>query len=142
MAERTDFFSLYAAYLIPPLPHLHEHVIIDPSKPSGIRVFGKSLFMLAAGWGLAVAALAQSAVRPEVFGLSLWPSIHPLDTIALGIVPALLMVLGGWAWGRITGRAPYRELELREWRHAFGWCIVPNTMLLATTWLILNGTSA
>jgi hypothetical protein len=70
MAERTDFFSLYAAYLIPPLPHLHEHVIIDPSKPSGIRVFGKSLFMLAAGWGLAVAALAQSAVRPEVFGLS------------------------------------------------------------------------
>jgi hypothetical protein len=56
------------------------------------------------------------------------------------IGPALAMTLVGCLFARCVGRAPYRELEWREWRHAIWWSIVPNTLLLSTAWMLIVNT--
>jgi hypothetical protein len=129
-----DLLPFPSAYLLSSLPHLHERVIRDPSKPSGVRVLGRSLFMIAAGWLLAsgwlwLTAVQQPGMSSHAFGLA---------TIAAATVPAAIMALIGYLFGRYVGRASYPELNWREWRHAFGWSIVPNALLLSTAWLILT----
>jgi hypothetical protein len=132
MAEYPGELLPFPPYLLSSLPHLHERVILDPSKPSGVRVLGRSMFMVAAGWLVAIAWLWAAAL--QVPG----PLHLALGSIAPALAPALLMALVGYAFRRRLGRAPYSELEWREWRHAFGWSIVPNALLLSTAWVIIS----
>jgi hypothetical protein len=126
--------DLLPSYLFSSLPHLHERVIFDPSKPSGVRVLGRSMFMLAAGWLLATGWLWLIGLKHP----GLLTQLSAGETIAAAVIPAALMVLIGCVFGRYIGRAPYAELEWREWRHAFGWSLVPNGLLLSTVWIILS----
>jgi hypothetical protein len=44
----------------------------------------------------------------------------------------------GWLFAKMTGRAPSPALERREWWHAVWWSLVPNALLLATVWVMLQ----
>jgi hypothetical protein len=130
----SDLLPLTSACLFSSLPHLHERVIFDPSKPSGVRVLGRSMFVLAAGWLLAIGWLWLTGLqRPGLLA-----QISAAQAMAAAAIPAALLVLVGCVFSRYLGRAPYPELEWREWRHAFGWSLVPNGLLLSTVWIILN----
>jgi hypothetical protein len=139
MAEYLDdLLPFSSTFLLSSLPHLHERVILDPSKPSGVRVFGRSMYMVAAGWTVAVGWLWLGSVQPHGW---LFGAAAPVQGIVAAIVrllPALVLVAAGWTVGHFSGRAKYRELNWREWRHACGWALVPNGMVLATVWMILN----
>lgn len=129
-----DLLPFPPAYLVSSLPHLHDRVILDPSKPSGVRVFGRSMFVIAAGWLLASGWLGVSALQqPGLSAHHFAPA-----SIAAALVPALLMVLVGYGVGRYAGRARYAELNWREWRHAIWWSVVPNALLLSTVWVVLT----
>lgn len=133
-----DLLPFPSAYSLSPLPHLHERVILDPSKPSGVRVLGRSMFMLAAGWLAAMAWLWIDALHEP--GVS--QHLLAIGSIVPALAPALLMALVGYGFGRRLGRAPYSELEWREWRHAFWWSVVPNLLLLSTAWVIISGSNS
>jgi hypothetical protein len=120
------------------LPHVHEHVVIDPSKPSAVRVLGKSMYVLAVGWFVSIGWLWIATVQQHLLRRGVAPPHYAVDTLAGGIVPALFMAAIGWVFAKLTGRAPYRELERREWWHAFWWSLVPNALLLATVWVMLQ----
>jgi hypothetical protein len=109
----------------------------DPTRPSSVRVFGKSLHMLTAGWVVAVvwlwlAGLQQSALRDGAV-----PGDYGVRTLVLGAISAVLLeAFALWITNR-TGRAPSRRLERREWHHAFWWSFFPNAMLWATVYLMI-----
>ena len=121
-----DLFPSAVEYPFAPLPHLHEHVIIDRTAPSAVRVFGKSMFGVAAGWLLAIGWL--------------W-SRHVLAPDGGAFLPALIMIAVGGVFAWSLGRAPYAALERREWGHAAWWSAIPNAMLWATAWVILQQTA-
>jgi hypothetical protein len=133
-----DLFPFNAAFLSAALPHLHERVILDPSAPSSVRVLGKSMFVLAAGWLGAVGWLWWETLQQHQLRSGAFPELYAADTIAGGIVPALVMAVIGWLFARFAGRAPYAELERREWWHAFWWTLTPNALLLVTVWVMLQ----
>lgn len=133
-----DLLPFPSAYLNAALPHLHERVIFDPSAPSAVRVLGKSMHVLAAGWALSISWLWIETLQQHFLRHNEPPPNYAMDTVASGVVPALVMALIGWAIARAAGRAPYRELERREWFHAFWWSIFPNAMLLLTVWVMLQ----
>jgi hypothetical protein len=133
-----DLLPFRSNYLLSSLPHLHERVIRDPSKPSGVRVLGRSLFVLAAGWTAAVLWLWIEALQQHVWLFGAPPSLYGVHGIIVRLLPAITLALAGWMVGRVVGSAPYRELEWREWRHACGWALVPNALVLSTAWIILN----
>jgi hypothetical protein len=130
-----DLYPFSAAYLIAALPQLHERVIIDPSAPSSVRVFGKSMHVLAAGWVLAIGWLWLDALQQHQFRTGV-----PFDLLGAvsGLLPALVLGAIGWTFARVAGRAPYVELQRREWWHACWWSLVPVAMLLVTVWLIVQ----
>jgi hypothetical protein len=110
---------------------------VDHTRPSSVRVFAKSLHMLAGGWTLSVlwlwlAGLQQSLVRDGAI-----PGDFGAPILVFGLVAgAVLEAAALWATGRI-GKAPTRMLERREWHHAFWWSFCPNVMLLATVYLMV-----
>ena len=135
---QSELLSFPAPFLSPALPHLHERVIIDPSAPSAVRVLGRSMYVLAWGWALSVGWLWIATVQQHVRRHDTAPPYYAMDTVAGGAVPALLMALVGWAIARYAGRAPYAELERREWWHGFWWSFVPNALLLVTVWVMIK----
>jgi hypothetical protein len=130
-------FSPYSfPFLI--LPHVNDHVVIDPSKPSAVRVLGKSMYVLAVGWLLSIGWLWFETVQQHQLRRGGWPPLYAVDTLAGGLFPALFMAAVGWLFAKVCGRAPYRELERREWWHAFWWSLMPNALLLVTVWVMLQ----
>src|SRR5215208_6658430 len=129
MAEYPDdLYPFSAAYLIAALPQLHERVIIDPSAPSAVRVFGKSMHVLAGGWVVAIGWLWLETLRHQQLGIGLPLRLDAMETVA-GVLPAVALTAIGRAFARIAGRAPYIELQRREWWHACWWSLVPIAML-------------
>src|SRR4051812_48662901 len=120
------------------LPNVNDRVVIDPSRPSAVRVLGKSMYVLAVGWFLSIGWLWFETVQQHQLRRGGWPPLMAIDTLAGGMVPALLMAAVGWLFAKITGPAPYRELERREWWHAFWWTITPIALLLVTVWVMLQ----
>jgi hypothetical protein len=109
----------------------------DPTRPSSVRVFGKSLHMLTLGWALAVLWLWAAGLQQSVLRDGGVPPDYGLRTLALGALSAGVMEsLALWITNRI-GRAPSRLLERREWHHAFWWSFFPNLMLWATVYLMI-----
>lgn len=140
MAEYSDdLYPFSSAYLIAALPQLHERVIIDPSAPSAVRVFGKSMHVLAAGWLLATGLLWFATLPQHQLGTGVALSLDWMETVS-GVLPAVALAAIGWAFARVAGRAPYIELQRREWWHACWWSLIPIAMLLATVWLIVRET--
>jgi hypothetical protein len=82
------------------------------------------------------AAVQQHHVRP-----GMPPPRDAIEIIAGGLIPAIAMAAIGWLFARYVGRAPYLELERREWWHALWWSFVPNALLFVTVWLMVLETS-
>ena len=120
------------------LPHVHEHVVIDPNRPSAVRVLGKSMHVLAVGWLGSIGWLWMATLQQSLLRRGTFPPLYALDTLAGGVVPALLMAAIGWLFAKLAGGAPSSPLERREWWHAFWWSFVPNALLLFTVWVMLQ----
>jgi hypothetical protein len=111
--------------------------MVDPNKPSSVRVFGKSLHFLTAGWVGAVGWLWFAGLEQYVLRNGSAPADFGLSTLAMGVVSAIAIEAAAIGCVRWTGRAPHRWLERQEWHHAFWWSAVPNLLLLATVYLMI-----
>ena len=126
------------AFLTASLPRLHGHVMIDPNAPSGIRVFAKSMHVLAAGWVASVAWLWIATLQQYFVRRGLAPDNYAIDTVVSGLIPAVFIALSGIAIARWAGRAPNKYVHRKEWWHAFWWSFVPNALLFITVWVMLQ----
>jgi hypothetical protein len=111
----------------------------DPAAPSSLRVFGKSLFVLAGGWLTSVAWLWVASVNQSLYRFGFWPDYYGAGMLAAGVVPALLLAGLAMAMRRATGCGGARA-ERVEWRHAFWWSLMPNVLLLLTVWVLIRST--
>jgi len=106
---------------------------------SGVRIFGKSLHWLAAGWLIALAWLWVAQIQR---GWLLEPeaatNYHP-DIIIAAVVPALLFEVIALVWAKLSGPAPAPHIGRREWLDAFLWSFFPNFMILYTVHLMILG---
>ncbi len=136
---QSELMPLPPALLTAGHPDLvHERVSYKRPPTSSVRVLGKSMHVLAAGWALSIGWLWVETIQQHLYRHSVAPPYYALDTVASGALPALVMALIGWAIARFAGRAPQIDLERREWWHAFFWTLFPNIMLLATVWVMLQ----
>jgi hypothetical protein len=110
----------------------------DTLRTSGVRVFGKSMHTLSAGWMVSVGWLWTEEIRQHVLRIGATPADYGAATAISGAVPAALMALAGMAVSRWTGPAPSPRLERREWWHAFWWSLAPNLQLLVTVWVMIQ----
>jgi hypothetical protein len=109
------------------------------TQPSGVRVFAKSLHFLAAGWLASVAWLWIATAQQHRLRWGRMPDDYAFDTILWGVTFTLLIEIAARALVRWCGSAPERNLEFREWHHAFWWSVVPNLLLLGTAYLMIVG---
>jgi hypothetical protein len=107
------------------------------ASPSGVRVFAKSLHLLAAGWLLSVLWLWVATVQQSFARQGAMPEGYGIGTLVSGGVSALVIEAAARALVRWSGSAPGRHLERREWHHAFWWSLVPNLLLLGTAYLMI-----
>ncbi len=96
------------------------------------------MFVFAAGWISAIGWLWVAGMQQHILRHGEPPANYAARTITFGVVPAILIALGGAAIAMWTGRAPHRHLERREWRQAFWWSLVPNWMLFTTVWVMIQ----
>jgi hypothetical protein len=108
-------------------------------RPSALRVFGKSLRVLAIGWALAVTWLWTAEIRQHVRRHDILPPDYALATFATGTLAALVLEGLAVIWTRWTGPAETRSLQRREWHHAFWWALFPNAMLLYAAYVMIFG---
>ena len=114
--------------------------MIDTSHPSAVRVFGRSLYMLAAGWAASVLWLWLVGLRQHVDRFGTTPDDFAVSLLLAGAIPALALALLAHSCAKLTGGAPSALQEKHEWRHAFWWALLPNLFLLATACLLIFGT--
>lgn len=120
----------------PLIDNFHSH-IVDPHKPSGVRVFAKSVHLLAAGWLVSVGWLWVAGLRQHLVRQGVFPDDFGMSTVLAGALSAVALEFAAVGLVRWTGRAPWRWLERREWHHAFWWSAIPNLLLLATVYLMI-----
>lgn len=108
-------------------------------RPSALRVFGKSLRMLAVGWALTVGWLWIAELRQHVRRHDALPTDYALATLATGTVAGLVLEGLAAIWMRWTGTAGTEALQRREWQHAFWWAVFPNAMLLYAAYIMIFG---
>lgn len=117
----------------------HQTIMTDTAHPSAVRVFGKSLYMLAGGWGTAILWLWLVGLRQHVERFGTTPDDFAISLVIAGVVPMLALALLARTFGKLTGAAPTAEQEKNEWRHAFWWALFPNLFLLSTAYLLIFG---
>jgi hypothetical protein len=141
---RSDWLSLEsaldAAFLTASPPGLRDRVVLNPHAPSAVRVLGKSMYVLAAGWIVSIAWLWIATLQQHLVRQGIAPDNYALDTIGGGLFPALIMGLIGLGIDRWAGPAPHKWLHRREWVHAFWWSFVPNVLLFITVWIMIRET--
>jgi hypothetical protein len=114
-------------------------VMTDRPRTSAIRVLGKSMYVLSAGWLVSVAWLWIAGLQQHVLRHYEAPPNYAMSMMMTGgVVPALLLALSGWIVDRWAGPAPSRSLTVREWVHGFWWSFVPNAMLLITVRVMIQ----
>ena len=64
-----DLLTFSSPFLI--LPPVSDHVVIDPSKPSAVRVLGKSMYVLAVGWFISIGWLWVATLQQHHLDLAL-----------------------------------------------------------------------
>lgn len=113
----------------------------DTTRPSGVRVFCKSLHMLAGGWAASVLWLWLVGLRQHVDRFGTAPADLAMPLVIVGAVPAVALGLIARSFGRLAGVSATTVEDAREWRHAFWWALLPNLFLLATAYLLIVGPS-
>jgi hypothetical protein len=108
-------------------------------RHSHLRVFAKSMHLLAAGWTVAIVWLWLAGVRQHVRRHNVVPDDYGLTTLISGLASAVLLELLGWLFVRWTGSAATPTLQRREWHYAFWWAAFPNGMLLYTVYVLIFG---
>jgi hypothetical protein len=106
---------------------------------SSLRVLGKSLHLLAAGWTVSAAWLWLAELRQHVRRHDVLPPDYAVATIITGTVAALILEAIAVVFVRWTGSATLRTVERREWHHAFWWSVYPNVMLFYAVYLMVFG---
>jgi hypothetical protein len=109
---------------------------IRRDRVSSVRVFGKSLHLLAAGWAASVAWLWVATVQEQLLRTGAMPGDFGLSLIELGLVSGLVLESVALCVVKLTGAAPLRILQREEWRHAFWWSLIPNVLLLTSAYLM------
>ena len=110
------------------IPRTYPSSYVALTHPSFVRVFAKSLHLLAIGWVLSVAYMWVSL--RETGGSS------AIDVRTVVFAAAPLFFVEALAWW--TNAWPVRAPRNGEWGQAFLWSIVPFLMLFGTCFLILN----
>lgn len=93
---------------------------------------------LSAGWVVSVTWLWMAEIQQHLLRVGIVPPDYAAATVASGAVPAALLALTGVAIGRWAGPASEPALERREWWHAFWWSLLPNALLIATVWVMIQ----
>ena len=106
---------------------------------SSMRVLGKSLHLLAAGWTMSVAWLWLAELRQHVRRHDVLPPDYAMATLLTGSMAALILEAIAVGFVRWTGSAASPTIERREWHHAFWWSAFPNVMLLCAVYLMVFG---
>ncbi len=141
-----QFVADYAGGSLPfipltvPLAEARRLFMTDFSEPSSVRVFGKSLHWLAAGWTVSIGWLWIASINQALLRRGAMPDDFGASTVIAGLVSALAIETVAILMVRWTGRAPRPGLERREWRQAFWWSAVPNALLLLTVYVMIAAT--
>jgi hypothetical protein len=110
----------------------------DRIRTSAVRVFGKSMRTLSAGWMAAVAWLWIAEVQQHLLRHGAAPAHYGIRTLLSGLLPASLLACAGLVCSRWAGAAPTQAVDRREWWRAFWWSAVPNALLIGTVWVMLQ----
>lgn len=108
-------------------------------RHSHVRVFGKSLHLLAAGWLLSVGWLWAAEIRQHIRRHDQVPPDFAMATLLTGTISAILLEMLAVLVVRWTGSASTPTLQRKEWHHAFWWSAFPNVMLLYTVYILIFG---
>lgn len=111
------------------MTHRHSHV----------RIFAKSLHVLAAGWMVAVVWLWMAGLRQHVRRHDMLPADYGLAILVTGTIGAILIEVLAVVFVRWTGSAGNGLIQRREWVHAFWWAAFPNVLLLYTVYILVFG---
>lgn len=111
----------------------------DMSHPSTVRVFGKSLYMLAGGWATSILWLWLVGLRQHVDRFGTTPDDFAVSVLIAGAIPALALTLLARSVGKLTGVRATAAQDKHEWRDAFWWALFPNLVLLSTAYLLMFG---
>ena len=105
--------------------------------PSAVRVFAKSLHLLAATWIISVAVLWGAQLRQD-------ERLNPaglrdphVATILEGVLPALVLEASALGVAGLARQPKGTFDERREWIHAFWWSILPMVLLFETVYLTI-----
>ena len=118
-------------------PSTESDVLVDPSAPSAIRVFGKSMHVLGAGWFVSVMWLCTELQQYIYRHYEAPPYFIRSAQSPARFSRAVCRILGKGDQ-ILHGKAPSAPLERREWWHAFWWSAVPNILLLITVWVMIQ----
>src|SRR6185436_16407826 len=85
-------------------PSTESDVLVDPSAPSAIRVFSKSMYVLGAGWFVSVMWLWYAELQQYIYRHYEAPPYYSFGTVAGAIFPALFIAFFGKAIRFFTGK--------------------------------------
>src|SRR5262245_21453280 len=106
-------------------------------SPSAVRVFAKSLHILAASWFVSVAVLWGAEQRQDQrLNPGAGRDAH-VATILEGVIPTLVLELSAIGMHRWTVAAAGPSDQPSEWVHAFWWSLLPVGLLFETVYLTL-----
>ena len=112
---------------------------VDRPYPSAVRVFAKSMHLLAAGWFLSIGWLWIAGVQQHIRRRErLAAELRRRRSSSKDCCPQSRSRSPPIVFVRWAGSAPDPALERREWVHAFWWALFPNVMLLITVYVMLE----
>ena len=130
--SRVDFVADATLSLPKPVASMsHTH--------SQMRIFGKSLHLLAAGWAITVMWLWLAEIRQHVRRHDVVPPDYAMATLITGTIATAVLEVLALLFMKWTGSAATSDLQRREWHYAFWWSVFPNVMLLYTAYLLIYG---
>lgn len=105
-------------------------------NPSAVRVFGKSLRLIAIGWIVCIVGLVAEqlrlAQRREV------TADVGIEMFLMLVVPALLLEWGSAAVAKFGGSTSDPLHSRREWIHACWWALFPVALLFFTLYIMVS----
>lgn len=112
--------------------------VIDPSAPSQIRIFAKSMHVFALGWFIAAVWLWYAGVQQHMLRHYEPPAQYAMRTLLIVVSPVPLIALGGYLLQRLCVPAATNALARREWVSAFWWALCPNWLMFTTVYVMIR----
>ena len=100
-------------------------------------MLAKSLHLLAACWLVCVCWLWVAQIRLQFRRFDTPPEGYAVSTLIEGAAPLAAIEIMAIALAAAIGTVPGSADSGREWLHAFWWTVVPNFLLLGTTYLMI-----